>query len=498
MKKFLAIIASLALVLGFAASAFAIHAEIPSETQAIVAKGSTQITLGGEIRVRGEYGKNLDMGSNESTGSAAYGGRFGEDNQNSKAYYDTRVRLRLQADVSKNTTGVIHLESGEKQTADTYKWGTNGAEKKGIYDEGNAKGSSLYILEAWIQHKGTGLLGIPAGIKVGHMPLKLGNGLFFDHSKFGDDALVFFMDPTKELHIGLLTAKFSEGTEAKADDSDAYVGLFVYSPSKGTSISGDVTYVDAKRWPNLDPNDKGTHLWNFGLRGNADVGGGLGIRADIELQRGKTKTEAGDFDDADGDQTTLKHRGYAYLVGLDYKLDPVKLTLEYAYGSGDASSSKGEMDGKNGAFVTALSGVQNFTYVYDYRANTAAKIDEAGVTPGSGRGISNTWYVKLGGSTNLTKDLSALVNIYYLRASKAVAINGAKNADDTPKASKNIGTEIDAKFTYKIDKNLVYFVEGGYLFAGSAYDYGQAGSATTPLKGSDDAYAIRHGIQLSF
>src|SRR4030042_2228903 len=59
LKKYLALILGVLFVLSFAASAFAIHAEIPSETQAAVAKGSTQITLGGEIRVRGWYRDNI-------------------------------------------------------------------------------------------------------------------------------------------------------------------------------------------------------------------------------------------------------------------------------------------------------------------------------------------------------------------------------------------------------------------------------------------------------
>jgi len=48
-KKTFAGIAAVLFVLSFAASAFAIHAEIPAESQAVVGKGTTQITLGGEL-----------------------------------------------------------------------------------------------------------------------------------------------------------------------------------------------------------------------------------------------------------------------------------------------------------------------------------------------------------------------------------------------------------------------------------------------------------------
>jgi len=41
MKKYLALALGVLFTLGFAASAFAIHAEIPAETQAVVAKGTS-------------------------------------------------------------------------------------------------------------------------------------------------------------------------------------------------------------------------------------------------------------------------------------------------------------------------------------------------------------------------------------------------------------------------------------------------------------------------
>lgn len=481
MKKLLAVALGMLFVFGFAVSAFAIHAEIPSETQAVVAKGQTQITLGGEIRIRGEYRKNI--------------GRLNDDFGDNTAYYDQRVRLRLQADVTKNTTGVVHLETGSTDVTDTFTWGqstvgVDNAGGKGIYTRGNSKRGELRVLEAWIQHTGSGLLGIPAGLKVGHMPLALGNKLFFDHTKFGDDAIVFFMDPTKELHVGLLTAKFGEGVNTVAsasggvnnnDDANAYVLLFNYKATKDVTISGDATYVNDQKYgidtdASVQSATKGTGLWNFGLRGDVNVSG-VGLKADIEVQSGKSKNIR-------GTTTSISHRGVAYLLGASYKLAPVKISLEYAYGSGDNNDT----DTKNKTFVTALGADQHYTYVYEYRTATAAG--------SAGTGLANTWYLKLGGEADLAKDLSGALNIYYLRAVKGVNIMDAKDGAGADKLSKKLGTEIDAKVTYKIDKNLQYWVEGGYLFAGAAFDRGSQQLGTH--KGSDDAYAVRHGIQLNF
>ncbi len=464
MKKYLALAVGVLFTLGFAVSAFAITAEIPAETQAVVADGATQITLGGEIMFRGEIKNNVadfnDDASNTSDTSA----------------YDGRVRIRLQADVSKNTQGVIHLESGTN-TTDTYTWGDSTAsDANGIYTEGNGKRGSLYILEAWIQHK-SDALGIPAGIKVGHMPIKLGQGLFLDHSNFGDDAIVVFMDPTKELHIGLLTAKFNEGTSSgRADDTDAYTALFAYKNS-GFNLSGDVTYLDDQDYNGTGNADRGLHVFNYGLRADTKVGP-LGVKADVELQDGKAKSNG---------VADTKYKGYAYTLGVDYKVGGgYTLDVEYALGSGDGDRN----DDKVGTFVTAQgSEPQHYTYVYEYRARTAgltAPASGASALGAAGTGLANTTYYKLGLKGDLTKDLNLAANYYILRATKEVG-TGAYN-------SKNIGSELDAKVTYKLDKNLVYFVEGGYLWAGDFYK-----NITTTANGEpDDAYAVRHGIALSF
>jgi len=446
-KRYLALVAGLIFVLGFTAVAFAIHAEIPSDTQAVVAKGKTQITLGGEIRARGEI-QEVDF--NKDTPGASY--------------YDSRVRLSVDAQVTPNTEGFVQVEAGDGATADNYTWGgpkdnpPNGA--KGIYNVGNAKRGQFNVLQAWILHKGEGLLGVPAGVKVGHMPLALGNKLFFAHDKFGDDAIVFFVDPTKELHIGLLTAKFREGATNNADDANAYVGLFTYK-GQGFNLSGDITYVDDQSTTVSGPRPNGSdiHFWNLGLRGDVKVDP-VTIRADVELQTGKIVNTGG---------AEPKFKGYALLVGADFKVDPVTLTAEFAYGSGQDSSS----DKK--AYVTSLGADPHFTYVYEYRTPNACGVQYGG--------ICNTMYVKLGASAQPVKDLTASLNLFWLRANKTDTFTYDK---------KDIGIEIDPKVTYKIDKNLTYWVEGGYLIAGDFWKNYTGG------KDPDNAYAVRHGIMLTF
>jgi hypothetical protein len=455
-KKYASILAVLVLLLGVAALSYAAPAEIPSDTTAVIAKGKTQITLGGELRFRGFYGKNLRVREDDTY----------PDNQ---ANYDYRVRLSLEAKVSPNTTGFVELESGTF-TADNVTWGSQNGGARGFYDLGNTKESNVTIRQAWIQYQGTGLLGVPAGIKVGRQLVKLGYGLFYDHTYFGDDAILVFVQPMKELTLAAFTIKWSEGQTTRNDDSTGYGILAAYA-GKGFGLSADIAYVDHQNISGLGNAD--IHLWNIGLRGNVDdiAGTGLNFKADVEFQTGKIKDLSPE----------IKLKGWAAMAGLDYKFKtvPLSLTLEYAIGSGDKDSTNDKLEN----FITALGQEQHYTFVYEYLTPSAC----SGLFYGNNRtGICNTQYVKFGGAYDITKDLKAELYGYWLRAHKAVAINSSSATPD-----KDLGWEVDAKVTYKIDKGLTYWIEGGYFWPGDAYKV----SAT---KDADDAWAVRHGIQLKF
>jgi len=451
-KKYLALILGMLFVLGFAATAFAIHAEIPSETQAVIAKGATQITLGGEIRVRGEFKQNIND--------------FNSDKVDRESAWDQRVRFSVEAKVTPNTIGFIQIESGNADNNDNVTWGKYEADgATGLYNVGNAKHGDMRILQAWIQHSGSGLLGVPALLKVGHMPITLGYGLFLDHSKFGDDALLLGVDPIKNMHLIGASIKFKEVDVKFNDDSTAYALIFAYDFDKNSSMGFDATYVDHQKFGS--PGD--LHLWNFGLRGNANIAG-LGLKADVEMQTGKVADMA----------TELKFSGIAATAGLSYKLAPVTLSVDFAYGSGDDKA-----DNKIKTFITSLGKDQHYTYVYEYRTPTAG-------TKGVSGGLANTWYIKAGGNADVTKDVNVDLGVYFLQAVKKYYGDPQLATTATTPPSKSIGTEVDARITYKIDRNLKYWVEGGYLFAGNYWKVVTGG--TSP----DDAYAIRHGIMLSF
>lgn len=447
MKKHLLVILSVLAIVAFATSAFALH-EVQSQeyTPSLVKAGKAQIELGGEIRIRGEVNNNLSD--------------FDSDSHDGNQKYDQRVTLNMKATVSPNTFGFIELQSGDGNSSDTTTWGS--------FD---SKTGTMAIRQAYISTN----LGKVATLKAGHMLLALGNNLFFDHTKFGDDAILFSI-PAGAGELTLLTIKLVEGDTAVNDDVNAYVAAYGTSMG-GANLSGDLTYLSWNKHSTPGVDDQ--YLWNLGLRADADLSG-IKVKGDVEIQAGKAKDSSTDamgngFVDGLGNPTTddVKSTGFAAMAGVELPAGPASVRVNAAYGSGNKIEDNN--DNKNEGFRNFLGDNQYYTYVYDYKTVTAGGAKHTGLT--------NTWYLNAGVTAKPTADLKLMGDLYYLRAAKKVS-----DTED----SLSIGTELDAKAEYQIDTNLVYFVEAGYLWAGDLYKNVTAG------ENPDNPYSVRHGLLLKF
>ncbi|MBF0319872.1 MAG: hypothetical protein HQL01_08750 [Nitrospirae bacterium] len=542
MRKLAVSVMAMVFALSFALCAYA--ADAPSE-KAVVAKGDTKITIGGTIEFRGEYTRNRynQINDDAKLASRTIDNPFGFttpatydrilDADDHEAYYEGQLNLNLDVQVSDSVQGYIELQSGDGRNADTWLWGNtvdatysptgeiiSGTGATGIYNSGNSKAGIISIRQAWIKYEKP-----LYGIKVGHQLLTIGNGLFLDHSQFGDDAIVVFVNPAKDFRVSAVTAKFREGTgqtgvtaqvntynvnarivspynsangTAQANDADAYALLATYS-GNDFNVSGDITvFNDQAVYANAPVTDGPTftdsmQLWNFGLRGDGKIGP-VTLRGDLELQAGK-------YNNHQPGQSGGRFRGWAALVGLDYYIGPVKLTGEFAYGSGKAGDDTGTDITQ---FVTTLGNDLHYTYVYEYRTRAASGVVSSG--------LSNTVYVKGGANVEITKTISAETYLYWLNAAKPVALNDTggfiNGVPYVPNYSRELGWELDAKVTYKFAKNLKYWVEGGYFWTGSAYNYRTEETTFTDPTGQssfnkyaysrNNAYAVRHGISLQF
>jgi hypothetical protein len=457
----MAVIATFALV----ATGFAAHmTEGGFEyTPEIVKAKKSSINLSGSIRMRGYYYDDMDFSD-----AAA--------NNDAKAQYDHRIRLKVDATVSPNTMGVLELETtndpGNPQSAD-YVWGTSGALNKGAYDtgtSGNSKGTELNIRQAYIAHQGSGLLGVMSGMKVGHQLIKLGNGMFINHSDFGDDAIILWTTPADGMELSFTAAKFSEnsgigGAIGNSSDSDFY-SLGISGTMDPVNYSADLSFLNDSVATDID-------LWNLGIRGDMDLSG-IKVSADFGIQFGEAQaSETGGIGTPDVD-----FEGWAIVIGADTKISDFNAHAEFSYGSGDDMATP-EYEG----YVTSLASGQRSTFIADYRTTGAGTTITGGINCGQ-CGVNNAWYINVGGSMNATPDMKIAADLYYLGVSEEYM--APLFTDD------DMGVELDAKVTYQIDNNLVWYAEGGILFAGDFYKNRTAGADVA------DPWGVRHGIILSF
>jgi hypothetical protein len=439
LRKYLAIVISLVFVLGIAALAYA---EEP------------QIKLGGQILIRGWLFDNV---SNLGTAPVPADSK-------TASFYTTNAKIILDAKVSDNVQGFMELETavGDSTGASTQVNKNTGLYVWGAGDD-TKPNSALLFRQLWLQYSGTGLLGFPVALKAGHMPVTLGEKQFLNNERFGDDAIVLLLNPNKELTIGLLTGKIFEGVTTDAqDDTDAYAALATYKLDKDTTAGANLTLV---KNDNLALN-----LWNLGLHANAKVAG-LSLVGELDYQLGGV-----------GDPEN-KFKGYGIFVKAGYKLDPVNIRASVAMGSGDSDTTGDykEFQTLQGPdAIGPLARFVHYTQIYARTIRTASGSQVLGNTRNTG--IANTTYLNVGADVTPAADLSLSVDAFLLSATKTA---GGRD--------KAVGTEVDLKGTYKLAKNLNYFVEAGMFMPGDYYTTG-----TTKLGTDDTVTQVVHGLNLTF
>jgi hypothetical protein len=509
LRKYVFIALSVFLLLTFAAF---VYAEEP------------QIKLGGRIMVRGWYFSNAAFatnGADEDTriSTNAYPGDvlavdtvtgvISKREPDDAALWTSNISLTVDAKVADNVQGFLELEvaNNENVQSGLYVWGQGGGTSgttsplQGYDAKPNA---DMRLRQAWIQYTGSGLLGVPAGIKVGHQLITLGEKQFLNHERFGDDALVIFVNPTNETTLAAATAKLYEGIYTlPGDDIDAYVLMGTYKVNKDNTIGAYYFYAnnsDMEATAGYAGFD-GLSLQDVGFHANGMLAGIIDYALEVDGQFGKVKG----FDDSPqhADSDDLKYRGYAVYLRGGYNIPetPLKLRASFAYGSGDENAGD-EEDGKIKEFQACqgfdtevnIARFVHYTQIYERTIATAALIQTVGGSgaifgPHRNTGIANTTYYNLGVDLAATKDLSMSLDGYILRATKT---GGWAEYLEKDSVSKNVGWELDFKSSYKLAKNLTYFVEAGVFKPGKFYE--DTGMVETKRTVSQ----VVHGLNLTF
>ncbi|MFH1703344.1 MAG: hypothetical protein ABIB41_07940 [Nitrospirota bacterium] len=518
MKKYIALALGLLFILGFTATAFAIHIpDLPPDEQIVTAKGS-EISLGGRIMVRGWYFSNafFEGALGTSTNVTAVPGEPSHGVEpNDVALWTTNIALTLAAKISENVQGFIELEvaQGENVQSGLYIWGGGPNVFQGHDSKPNA---DLRFRQAWILYTGSGLLGAPAGIKIGHQLITLGEKQFLNHERFGDDALIVFVNPTKELHIAAATVKANEGAYTlPGDDLNVYALIGTYKLNKDNTAG-----INYALFQNTDLEDTFGGVYtgldelsfqNLGLHANGMLAGMINYAVEFDTQFGKAKgvdtNEPEHNDVGDVVLEDLKYRGYALYIKGGYQIPdtPLNLRASFAYGSGDGN---GIGDGKISEFQVsqgfdsevAVARFVHYTQIYEKTIATAALIQTLGGNgailgtaqgaPHRNTGIANTTYYNLGLDLAATKDLSLSLDGFLLRATKTGGWQEVTPGN--PDVSKNLGWELDFKGSYKLAKNLTYFIEAGSFAAGAFYE------DTGLVDNKASVKQIIHGLNLTF
>jgi hypothetical protein len=440
-RKYLAIVLSVLFILCFAFTAFA---------------ASPEITLGGKIMVRGWFFDNVTAD-------------YSPADADSQALYTTDASLTVDAKVSDNVRGFMELETAE--------WG-NPFSGEYVWGAYNTKPTTdLFFRQLWISYTGSGLLGVPSGIKVGHMPISVGEKQFINHERFGDDAILVWTDPTKELHLAVATAKLIEGYPSSnnlftnhGEDLDAYCILGTYMLDKDNTVGLNYTLLHSDALGKLLSPVKTLYFQNVGIHANGKVSE-LTYAAEFDFQFGKAEAHPGSEDQ--------KFRGYGIFVKAGYMIDPVNLRASFAYGSGDSDAN----DSRNEEFQTLmgpgligpLSRDVNYTQIYERTIRSTAQAQFFGVGDDINTGIANTTYYNIGADLNPLKEVSLSLDGFIIRAT-----------DNQNGGSKTGGSELDFKGTYKFAKNLCYFVEAGAFWPGNYYPDNKT------------VTQVVHGISLTF
>ncbi len=477
MKKVLSLAACSALVLGFATAASAAHVEAPAETSAVVAKGGL-ITMDGSLRMRG-FSLTRALQTNAD---------------GTMAGYDTRARLGFKVQTSDAVSGYLRLENG-RATGDTEAWGlgTNIASPgAAALFNGGEKMNGLEILEAWINYK-------PGdwGVKVGHMPLALGNKLFFDHTGSGDDAIVAYTQ-MGNTHIAGLVIKFAEGLNpagvagaTHTDEIDGYVGLVTHKVSDSLSLGAN--------WTNLHIGQAVTQATS-GVANNSASFNNIGITVDGKMAGFTYGLDAefqfGDMiTDINGDGQLDDAGGYALMGKIGMDMSGWKLGALIGYGSGDDNGNDNDAD----QFVNFLTDTRYQSTMVGYRQAIptlgAGGANLSAAVGGNGRntGLSNMLLFQLSAATSTTcpltgKPLALKMRANYMKLNEeAAATAAAGNPND------DLGFELELFATWKLGGGLVYGVEAAYLWAGEAW----ANNATA-YNNEEDGFFLRHRLELKF
>jgi outer membrane protein W len=297
---------------------------------------------------------------------------------------------------------------------------------------------------------------------------------------YGSDGWVVYPD-IDALHLGVVNIKVSEGSTARADDTDAFAFVATYKLSDTMTAGINFTNLNDRSGKSMNTFYGTTAFSNAVLQNmEAHFAGTVGpakLKVEVDVQSGDATTQT-------VFATPVKHKfkGNQVVLEANIALDPVTVNATIARGSG-ATANTASPDMKE--YIALMDADMHYTLIYEYLVPTAAQQSFATLHTGFG----NTTAVSLGAGVNVTKNFMIGADLWYLQATKKVATYTDILGNDV--LSDKLGIEIDAKINWKLYENLSWNNTIGYFMPGDAYKI-------SAIQDADNARAIMSVLSFKF
>jgi hypothetical protein len=471
---------------------FAFCALVAALVLALAVPAICETKIGGSYRIRGVY---WDQGLDK--------GKFGGTIPGVGRYFDNRLRLNIDSEVT--DTLAVHVEAdsglgyngrnGDFQnpaaTPDSYDgiWNSGGRfinvpEPLAADRDVNVVGHDIVFQQAYMD------FATPIGaFSLGRQWSFWGMGLMVGENR---NRLAWSYQ-MPEFQIGAGYDKFFEGDTnfgafSKQDDQDNY---FVWALYEGPNfqLGPYFEYTHADRITTLPfVGLEGVNVYGVSIYGNATFGP-LALAAEFAYRGGTADVLGGDID----------FNSYAGVVRGTYELPYATVGGEGGYISGQDPSETDEVQ----AFLTPWS-FSPFAVLGELAINGLDLLGNASyITMGGSYSdfCSNMIYGKAFAQASPIPKLDAYVGVGYAVSTEDVLLDN--NNPLSGDRGSSLGAEIDLSLTYAITPNLTYNFTGGYLFVGDFYD--DANLATNIFGGGglgtaepEDAMLAVHSITVNW
>lgn len=465
-----------------------------------------QFRMSGYLDVLSQLNVNVPaIGVSTVAGDVTFGGHpnfypNGLAYNKAQGYMESRFRLKFEAMLGKDVSGVIWFEG------DAERWGgtASGTQaQRNILGHWGADRAGVEVKNFYIQF-GLPYLGIPVPINIiaGVQPYAVRPGIY----TYTDGPGILASAKIDPVQINVSWFKPEENESWAADDADIYSGE-IFANIQTFKIGTYLAYWNMNSYPIhlgayptfiQDPADT-ANFYFAGLYGDGKAGP-VNLQLDFLYDWGKVKnqrTTAPDINYPD-----VKYGGWAARGLVDYPWEMFSFAFTGMYATGSdlkktsafglpgnavadpASAAAGAKATKVGANVTPPESENSYLdsliiYASPVNRRTSGYFYAPKNTMGGGA-YSGTWFAKLSASWKATPWYKAtLYGLYIGDTTKhgntfGTAKKGGSGSLTTASPFRDdgdIGWEFDLINEFQIYKNLKWSIGLGYLIAGDALDY---------------------------